>query len=219
MPVPDRNEETMAEKDSKGDKDAAKDAAAPASKKGKGKLLIIIGVALTLLLGGGGAAAYFMLGKKKHDTAQVEEEEDAGDESKAEDKGEEKKAEEKKASAEKASAKKGKKKKNKEHAPVFVELDMFTANLRDTEEDRFIQVKLVAEVRDAPAGEMLKTMMPAVRNEVLLLLGSKESKDINTRAGKERLAGEIVAAANHTLEGTPAANGVEGVNFTHIIVQ
>jgi flagellar FliL protein len=115
--------------------------------------------------------------------------------------------------------KKKSKKKKKDGPPVFVELEMFTANLKDDDADRFIQIRLVAEVRDAPAGEMLKTMMPAVRNEVLLLLGSKEAKDIATRGGKETLAGEIVAAANKTLEGTSAANGVEGVNFTHIIVQ
>ena len=201
----------MAEKDSKGGGEATKESAAPAPKKGKRKLLIIIGVASTLLLGGGGAAAYFMLGKKTHDVAQAEEEEETPAEGKQETKD---KAD---AKGEKATAKKGKKKRN--GAPVFVELDMFTANLRDDESDRFIQVKLVAEVRDAPAGEMLKTMMPAVRNEVLLVLGSKEVKDVATRGGKERLAGEIVAAANKSLEGTSAANGVEGVNFTHIIVQ
>ncbi len=203
----------MAEEKAKPGADAAKEGAA-APKKGKGKLLIIIGVALTLLLGGGGAAAYFMLGKKKPDAEHVAaDEEDAADEDTAD--GAEKKVDEKKAKP----AKKAKKRKKATHAPVFVELDMFTANLRDTDDDRFIQIKLVAEMRDAPSGEMLKTMMPAVRNEVLLLLGSKEAKDIATREGKEKLAGEIVAAANHTLEGTPAANGVEGVNFTHIIVQ
>jgi flagellar FliL protein len=193
----------MAEKDGKGGSEAAKEAA-PASK-GKTRFLIIIGVALTLLLAGGGAAAYFMLGKKP-DVAQLEE---AEEEVAADEKGEGKST---------GAPKKGKKKR-KAGPPVFVELDMFTANLKDTDDDRFIQVKLVAEVRDAPSGEMLKNMMPAVRNEVLLLLGSKESKDIASRDGKEKLAGEIVAAANKTLEGTPAANGVEGVNFTHIIVQ
>ena len=198
----------MAEKDSKGGNEAAKETAAPAAKKSKAKLLIIIGVALTLLLGGGGAAAYFMLGKQKHEVAQGDEEEETTAAGKSDEKSEK---------GDKA-AKKSKKKK-KDHAPVFVELEMFTANLKDDDADRFIQVKLVAEVRDAPSGEMLKTMMPAVRNEVLLLLGSKASKDILTREGKETLAGEIVVAANHTLEGTAAADGVEGVNFTHIIVQ
>jgi flagellar FliL protein len=207
----DRDEETMADKPNKGAGDAAKEAAAApaAPKKSKAKLLIIAGVASTLLLGGGGAAAYFMLGKKKHDTAQVEDEEETAADAKAET-GDEK--------GDRAAPKKGKKKK-KEGPPVFVELDMFTANLKDNDDDRFIQLRLVAEVRDVPAGEMLKTMMPAVRNEVLLLLGSKESKEVLTRDGKEKLAHEIVAAANKTLDGTPAANGVEGVNFTHIIVQ
>lgn len=205
----------MAEKPNKGATDAAKEtAAAPAApKKSKAKLLIIAGVASTLLLGGGGAAAYFMLGKKTHDTAQVEPEEEGAADAKADAKGDEKGDK-----SDRAGPKKGKKKR-KEGPPVFVELDMFTANLKDNDDDRFIQIKLVAEVRDAPAGEMLKTMMPAVRNEVLLLLGSKEAKEVLTRDGKEKLAHEIVTAANKTLDGTPYANGVEGVNFTHIIVQ
>ncbi|MCU0939126.1 MAG: flagellar basal body-associated FliL family protein [Burkholderiaceae bacterium] len=103
--------------------------------------------------------------------------------------------------------------------PVFVELDMFTVNLKDKEDERFMQVKLVAEVKDAPAGEMLKTLMPSVRNEILLLLGSKQAGEVATREGKEKLAQEIVASANKVLEGTPAAKSVEGVNFTHLIVQ
>lgn len=106
--------------------------------------------------------------------------------------------------------------------PVFVELDMFTVNLKKDaadEAERFMQVKLVAEVKDAPTGEVIKTMMPAVRSEIILLLGSKRADDVASREGKEQLAGEIVLAANKPLERTPAEKGVEGVNFTHIIVQ
>ena len=106
--------------------------------------------------------------------------------------------------------------------PVFVELDTFTVNLRkDSPDDgeRFMQVKLVAEVKDAPTGEIVKNMMPAVRSEIILLLGSKRAEDIASREGKEKLAGEIVLAANKPLDRTPAEKGVEGVNFTHIIVQ
>jgi len=68
-------------------------------------------------------------------------------------------------------------------------------------------------------GEMVKTLMPAVRNEVLLLLGSKAAEDLSTREGKEALAKEIVAAANEPLENTAQAGAVDGVNFTHLIVQ
>lgn len=181
--------------------EAKSEAAPAAAKPKKTKLIVIVAVALALLGAGGGAAAYFMLGKKQEVEAAA-----------AEDEADE-------APADKAGKEAKKKKRKRTGVPVFVELDMFTANLRDADADRFIQLKLVAEVRDAAAGEMLKSMMPAVRNEVLLLLGSKEAKDVATREGKERLAGEIVAAANKTLEGTSAAQGVQHVNFTHIIVQ
>ncbi|MFZ5539319.1 MAG: flagellar basal body-associated protein FliL [Pseudomonadota bacterium] len=104
-------------------------------------------------------------------------------------------------------------------APVFVDLESFTVNLSDEDDNRFMQVKLVAEMRDNAAGEVLKNMMPAVRSEILLLLGSKRSTDLATREGKEKLAQEIIAAANKALERTPAEKGVEAVNFTHLIIQ
>ena len=103
--------------------------------------------------------------------------------------------------------------------PVFVELETFTVNLREPDDDRFMQVKLVAEVKDSASSEALKSMMPAVRNEILLLLGSKQAQDISTREGKQTLAQEIVVAVNKTLAGTPAEKSVQSVNFTHLIVQ
>jgi flagellar FliL protein len=103
--------------------------------------------------------------------------------------------------------------------PVFVDLDSFTVNLRDDDADRFMQVKLVAEMKDTASGEVLKNMMPAVRSEILLLLGSKKSDDLATREGKEKLAREIITAANKPLERTSAERSVEAVNFTHLIIQ
>lgn len=107
--------------------------------------------------------------------------------------------------------------------PVFVDLDQFTVNLRGDPDgnggERFIQVKLVAELKDAAGGEMVKSMMPSVRNEILLLLGGKTAEELSQREGKEQLARDIVAAVNRPLEGTPAGGAVLGVNFTHLIIQ
>lgn len=103
--------------------------------------------------------------------------------------------------------------------PVFVDLDSFTVRLSDRDNDRFLQVKLVAEVRDALSGDTLKNMMPAVRNEILLLLASKESEQLVSRDGKEALARELIAAANKPLARTSGEGAVEAVNFTHLIVQ
>ncbi len=104
-------------------------------------------------------------------------------------------------------------------APVFVDLETFTVNLHEPDDDRFLQVKLVLELKDAKSGDHLKNLMPAVRNEVLLLLGSKRAQDLAGREGKQQLAQQIVAAANKALAGTPADGAVENVNFTHLIVQ
>jgi flagellar FliL protein len=164
------------------DKEAAAPAAGAAPKKGKGKLIAIIGAVAVLVVGGGGAGAYLMLGKEGGDASA------------------EKKAEPKK-------------------LPVFVDLDSFTVRLSDKEADRFMQVKLVAEVKDVASGETLKTMMPAVRNEILLLLASKASEELSSREAKEALAQEIVLAANKPLARTPGEGAVESVNFTHLIIQ
>jgi hypothetical protein len=45
--------------------------------------------------------------------------------------------------------------------------------------------------------------MPAVRNEILLLISSKRAADLVTREGKETLAAEIAIAAARPLGWTP----------------
>lgn len=107
----------------------------------------------------------------------------------------------------------------KRKMPVFVDLDTFTVNLKDSDGGRFLQARLVVEVADAAGGETIKALMPEVRNHILLLLGSKEPAQLATREAKEALAKEIVDAANTPLAGTPSAGAVLGVNFTHIIIQ
>jgi len=106
--------------------------------------------------------------------------------------------------------------------PVFVDLDSFTVNLQRSdpdEDDQYMQIKIVVEAKDSPTGELIKSMMPSIRSEIILLLSSKSAQDISTREGKEQLAKEVVLAANKPLVRTPAENSIEGVNFTHIIIQ
>jgi len=103
--------------------------------------------------------------------------------------------------------------------PVFVDLDIFTVNLHGEDSDRFMQVKLVAEVKDQASGEVVKNMMPTVRNQILLLLGGKNVAEVSSREGKEKLAQELVIATNKTLEGTGAEHAIEGINFTQLIIQ
>ena len=151
----------------------AAEAAAPA--KGK-KKLIIIGAAVAVLLAAGGGGAAFML-KKRAAAAAAAAAAEAGD------------GEDGAAAKEEVAAKPAKV--DLKHAPTFVPLDPFTVNLADREAERFAQVGITFEVSDAKAGELLKAYMPAIRNNILLALGSKTAGQLMERDGKLRLAAEI----------------------------
>jgi len=150
------------------------DAAPP--KKGKKKLFIIIAAVLAVLLAGGGGAAFYLMKKRAAAAALAAE---AGEAVEGEDG---KAKEDAPAKLVKADLK---------HAPTFVPLDPFTVNLADREAERFAQVGITLELADAKAGELLKAYMPAIRNNILLALGSKTAGQLMERDGKLRLAAEI----------------------------
>src|SRR4051812_9693657 len=155
---------------------AATDAAELVPKKGGKKKLIVMIAAVVALLGlaGGGAAVYMV--KKKHAAeaaAEAEDEEGGG-------------------SATKKSAAKDEHKKDEKHVPpVFVPLDPFVVNLADREADRFAQVGITLEVADAHVGDEIKAYLPAIRNNILLLLAHKTSAELMEPEGKEDLAKEV----------------------------
>ncbi len=150
-------------------------AAAPA-KGGKKKLIIIIAAALLLVLVGGGAA-FFLLKKKSG-----EGDEDGTDDGHA------------RAEAHEPAAK-AKPRHDPKHPPVFVPLEPFTVNLADKESERYAQVGVTLEIDDAKVGEELKLYMPAIRNNILMVLSHKTAAQLLTREGKVKLAQSILYAS------------------------
>lgn len=141
-------------------------------KKGKKKLILIL--AVVLLLVGGGGAAFFVMKKN----AAAAEEASAGAE--GDEEGSHKKV-----------AKKDKKKDEKRTPPVFVPLDNFVVNLADREADRFAQIGITLEVEDAHGAEEIKAYLPAIRNNILLLLAHQTSAELMQPDGKEKLARQV----------------------------
>ncbi len=131
---------------------------------GKKKLIIIIAIVLVLVLAGVGA---LLMMKKK--SAAADDEGGAAEETHA---------------PAAAHVKPG-------TPPTFVPLDPFTVNLADKEVDRFAQVGITLEVADPHFADQLKAYMPAIRNNVLLVLSHKTSAELLTVEGKEKLAREI----------------------------
>ncbi len=145
--------------------------ASPAGKKpgGKKKLVLMVAIAAIVLGGAGVGALVFM--KKQKAAAEAAAAAEDGD-------------------ADVAPAKAAKKK-EKGEKPVFVPMDAFVVNLADHEADRYAQIGITLEVPDEKVSEEIKTYLPAIRNNILLLLAHKSSADLAGGDGKELLAKQI----------------------------
>jgi len=74
--------------------------------------------------------------------------------------------------------------------------------------------------RDPPTVELLKANDPAVRNDLLLLLGNQKSSVLGTRDGKEHLRADALAAIRHVIEGAGGKpDKVEAIYFTSFVMQ
>lgn len=92
--------------------------------------------------------------------------------------------------------------------PNYVPLDPFTVNLADESGDRMAQISVVLDVTDVKASEAVAAHMPAIRNDILLLISSRQSKDLLTVSGKERLARDIAITAGRAIGWVPPPGAV-----------
>jgi len=142
--------------------------AVPAKSGGKKKLILMVAVA-ALVLGGGGVGALVYMKKQKAAAEAAAEDGDTAE----------------------VAPTKHEKKREKGEKPVFVPMDAFVVNLADHEADRYAQIGIVLEVPDEHAGEEIKTYLPAIRNNILLLLAHKSSSELAGGDGKVLLARQI----------------------------
>jgi len=166
--------------------------AVPVKSGGKKKLVLMVAVA-AIVLGGGGVGAMVYMKKQKAAAEEAAAAADDGD-------------------ADAAPAKK-ETKKAKGEKPVFVPMDPFVVNLADHDADRYAQIGITLEVPDEHVGEEIKTYLPAIRNNILLLLAHKSSADLARQIRREALKAmgeevdddEDAVAAPASAEGASAA--------------
>jgi flagellar protein FliL len=187
---------------------AAVEGAVPV-KAGKKKLIVVL-VAALLLLAAVGGGAMFWLKSRAHAQQEAEEAEAGGEVDHA----------------------KSAPKRDPKAVPVFVPLDNFTVNLADREAERYAQIGISLELNDAKAGDKIKVFMPAIRNNILMVLAHKRSSDLLERSGKEKLAEEVLRETERALgleplpAGAAASKGgddeprpVRAVHFSNFIIQ
>ncbi|GAB5499139.1 MAG: hypothetical protein PsegKO_14500 [Pseudohongiellaceae bacterium] len=64
---------------------------------------------------------------------------------------------------------------------------------------RFLQISLAVMYQDEQYIERVTDELPAIRNELILLLSDQKFEKLNTLTGKQELRGEMIAAINNRI--------------------
>ena len=108
---------------------------------------------------------------------------------------------------------------NKE-PPIYVELgDVFVVNFIENNQLRYLQVKVDAMTRDPEAAEQVKTHMPLIRNNLVMLFSSLDYQTISTIAGKQKIRDEALAEVQNVMKQETGKTGVEAIYFTSFVMQ
>jgi flagellar protein FliL len=95
-----------------------------------------------------------------------------------------------------------------EVAPAFLRLEPFTVKLQPFEDkpDQYLQVVPELKLVNLLAGEKVKQYMPEIRHNMLLILSAKNSGELSSPPGVEKLSAELRSKTNQIL-GAPAPKG------------
>lgn len=104
--------------------------------------------------------------------------------------------------------------------PIFISLDpVFVVNFGEIEEGRFLQAEIEVMTRDSDVSEAIKSLMPMIRNGIIMILGQQTVDTISTREGMDALQQEVLKEVTTILETYSGKSGVEKVYFTSFVTQ
>jgi len=166
-------------------------------KKGKLLKIIVIVFSILLLLGGAIGATLYFTGALTGDHSTA-----ADESADAKDKG------------------KSSKKKSKKEAPIYFAFDPpFVVNFVENNQIRYLQITMEVMTREEEVVENLKTHMPVIRNNLILVFSNQTYDTISTSEGKLKLRDEALAEIQQVLKNETGKTGVEAVYFTSFVMQ
>ncbi len=79
--------------------------------------------------------------------------------------------------------------------PVYLALDNMVVNLADSGGEKVAQIGVTLELIDSKASDKVKVYLPTIRSRILLIISQRESTELLSIAGKEKLAADILIEA------------------------
>lgn len=104
--------------------------------------------------------------------------------------------------------------------PVFMPINPpFVVNFTHLGTLRYLQISLSVMYNDQRIIERVSDELPAIRNELILLLSDQQFEKLSSLEGKQELRGEMIAAINHHVL-TPEDTDIHGeVYITNFVMQ
>ena len=99
---------------------------------------------------------------------------------------------------------------------LYAKLGTFTVNLQNISE--YLQIDVSVKMPNPGMLEAVKTYLPFIKHELILLLSSQDSKQLASVAGKQKLMEETKAVVNKVLKLDPK-DGITDVLFESFVIQ
>jgi len=102
----------------------------------------------------------------------------------------------------------------------YIALDPpFLVNFNGNSDVRYLQVSIELSAHRQKVLDAVKAQMPAIRNGLLLLLSSQKPSALSSRAGKDKLRGEVLDTVRKVLKKQTGISGLQGAYFTSFVMQ
>lgn len=97
----------------------------------------------------------------------------------------------------------------------MVDINDFVVNIISGEETHYVKVALTVELSNEPSAEEVNMRMPQMRDAIILILGSKDYRELQDIQGKKQLKAEILSRINSIIQ----SGKVVSIYFTEFVVQ
>jgi flagellar protein FliL len=99
---------------------------------------------------------------------------------------------------------------------LYSKIGTFTVNLKNINE--FLQADISIKLPNPQLLDSVKTYLPYIKHELILLLSSKDSQQLASVAGKQKLVEETKAAINKAMR-LHEKDGITDVLFESFVIQ
>ncbi|MBI3771258.1 MAG: flagellar basal body-associated FliL family protein [Gammaproteobacteria bacterium] len=109
---------------------------------------------------------------------------------------------------------------NVKKVPVYFAFDKpITVNFETESGLRFLQVELEVMTYDPLVPDQIKTHMPVIRNELIMIFSSQDYGDLISQEGKDKIRSTVLSKLQAIMTEKSGKPGIEEVYFTNFVIQ